>query len=104
MTGARRDELEMIVDLALAKMDIAVTKEQHAARVETTREIRAVRDELRDDIHAVRDEMRSIPPMIDYKIQMYDDRQRGRRRWNIRTLIGVTGLALTALIFVLTHL
>lgn len=73
MSDVHRQDLELIVDLAFTKMDLYVTKE----------------------INEVKNEIHTIPPMIDKKIIAYDDRQRTRRQWTIRTIIATAGLALT---------
>lgn len=76
-----RQEMETIVELALTKMDLNVTKE----------------------VGAVREELKTIPPLIDKKIRDYDDRQIRRRQWMARTVITATGLALTAIGLFLTR-
>lgn len=76
-----RRDLEIIVDLAITKMDLAVTKE----------------------IGEVKRDIATIPPLIDKKIACYDDKQRSRRRWTIRTIIATIGLMLTAIGFLIAH-
>ena len=89
MTDERRRELELVAEVVLSKADLKVTKE-----------ISNVREEMSD----LRQEVRSIPPLMDKKIQEYDYQQIKRRQWVARTIIAIAALGLTGVgLFLAQH-
>lgn len=75
MTDERRRELELIVELAIARMDLKITEEM---------------GEVKRDV-------KSIPPMIDKRIAQYDEKQIARRRWTVRTMFGMITIIISAI-------
>lgn len=81
MADTQHRELELMIDLVLARADLQVTKKV---------------DELKSDLQL-------LPHLMDQKINCYDREQESRRRWTIRTLLTTLGLVLAALGFLATH-
>ena len=93
VTDARRRELELLSELLLSKADLKVITE-----------VGKMSHDIRGDMAGMRDDIKSIPPLIDKKIEKYNDRQTRRRQWMTRTLLIVATLALTAISLVFARL